>query len=86
MITELVFTLEVQEEYELDYFDWLGVIEVLLHSQFDQLRRVCVVLDCGDDIYPTFSKLVREDRFGALRDRGILFVYPRLHGVGEGFI
>ena len=73
MVTELVFTLEVLEEYELDDFDWLGITDVLLHSQFGQLRRVAVVLNY-DDIYPSVSRLVREDRFGVLNDRGILFI------------
>ena len=73
MVTELVFTLEVLEEYELDDFDWLGITDVLRHSQFGQLRRVAVVLNY-DDIYPSISRLVREDRFGVLNDRGILFI------------
>ena len=73
MVTELVFTLEVLEEYELDDFDWLGITDVLLHSQFNQLRRVAVVLNY-DDIHPSVSRLVREDRFGVLNDRGILFI------------
>ena len=73
MVTELVFTLEVLEEYELDDFDWLGITDVLRHSQFGQLRRVAVVLNY-DDIYPSVSRLVREDRFGVLNDRGILFI------------
>ena len=73
MVTELVFTLEVLEEYELDDFDWLGITDVLRHSQFGQLRRVAVILNY-DDIYPSVSRLVREDRFGVLNDRGILFV------------
>ena len=74
IVTELVFTLQVEEEYELDYFDWSGVIDIILHSQFDQLCRVRVVLDCEDDIYFTVSRLIREDKFGILRDRGILFI------------
>ena len=74
IVTELVFTLQVEEEYELDYFDWSGVIDIILHSQFDQLCRVRVVLDCEDDIYFTVSRLIREDKFGVLRDRGILFI------------
>ena len=75
MVTELVFELIVEEETELDRFDWLGVVDVLLRPQFDQLRRVCVVLGhCKDDAYPTVSRLVREDRFGVLNDRGILFI------------
>ena len=73
MVTELVFTLEVLEEYELDDFDWLGITDVLRHSQFGQLRRVAVILNY-DDIYPSVSRLVREDRFGVLNDRGILFI------------
>ena len=73
MVTELVFTLEVLEEYELDDFDWLGITDVLLHSQFGQLRRVAVILNY-DDISPSVSRLVREDRFGVLNDRGILFI------------
>ena len=86
IVTELVFALQVREEHELDYFDWSGVIDIILHSQFDQLCRVCVLLDCGDEIYPTVSRLIREDKFGVLHDQGILFVYPQLHRVGEGFV
>ena len=73
MVTELVFTLEVLEDYELDDFDWLGITDVLRHSQFGQLRRVAVILNY-DDISPSVSRLVREDRFGVLNDRGILFI------------
>ena len=74
MVTELVFTLQLEEVSHLEYFDWLGVIDIIRHSQFDQLRRVCVVLDCGDDIYPKVSRMVRENEFRAISDRGILFV------------
>lgn len=81
VVTELVFTLEVRREEQwypdisdqLDSFDWSGVIDVL-HSQFDQLRRVCVALSCENHIYPTVSRLVREDRFRVLHDQEILFV------------
>lgn len=81
MVTEIIFTLEVQEveassdiSHQLDQFDWSAVIDVLLHSRFDQLHRVCVVLVCEKDTYPIASRLVKEDRFEVLRDRGILFI------------
>ena len=71
VVTELVFNLDLGGRKP---FDWLGVIDSLLHPQFGQLHRICVVLGCEDDVYPTVSRLVREDRFGDLSDRGILFI------------
>ena len=76
----------MREKHELDYFNWSGVNDIILHLQFDQICRVCVLLDCGDEIYPMVLRLIREDKFGVLHDQGILFVYPQLHGVGEGFV
>ena len=74
VVTELVINLDLGGEHQLDNFDWLGVIDALLHPQFGQLHRIFVVLGCEDDVYPTVSRLVREDRFGDLSDRGIPFI------------